>query len=86
MLNIKIVNDYINLYSSPSIIIMIKSSKMRWAGHVARMRRRRKPEGTRPLGRPRSRWVVNIKMILREDGVVWTGSIWLRTGTSGGLL
>jgi hypothetical protein len=47
-----------------------------------------KPEG-RSLGRPRRKWVDNIKMDLREigwDGVVWTGSIWLRIGTSVGLL
>jgi hypothetical protein len=46
-------------------------------------------EGKRPLGRLRRRWVDNIKMDLREigwDGMVWTGSIWLRIGTSGGLL
>jgi hypothetical protein len=41
-----------------------------------------KPEGKRPLGTPRRRWVDNIKM----DGVVWTGLIWFRTVTSGGLL
>jgi hypothetical protein len=46
-----------------------------------------KPEARRPLGRPRRRWVDNIKMDLREIGwMVWTGSIWLRIGTSGGLL
>jgi hypothetical protein len=48
-----------------------------------------KPEGKRPLGRPRRRWVDNIKMDLREigcDGVEWIGLIWLRIGTSGGLL
>jgi hypothetical protein len=47
-----------------------------------------KPEGKRPLGTPRRRWEDNIKMDLRErqDGVVWTGLIWLRIGTSGGLL
>jgi hypothetical protein len=56
--------------------------KMRWAGHVARMGEKRnayrifvgKPEGRRPLGRPRRRWVDNIKMVLREigcDGVDW---------------
>jgi hypothetical protein len=45
-----------------------------------------KPEGKRPLGRPRRRWVDNIKIYLRQDGMVWTGSIWLRIGTSGGLL
>jgi hypothetical protein len=41
----------------------------------------------RPLGRPRHRWVTILKWILeREDGMVWTGSIWLRIGTNGGLL
>jgi hypothetical protein len=65
-----------NLYSSPSIITMIKSRRIRWAGHVARMREKRnayrilvgKPEGRRPLGRPRHRCVGNIKMDLREIG------------------
>jgi hypothetical protein len=46
----------------------------------------RKPEEKRLLGRPRRRWVDNIKMDHRQDGMVWTGSIWLRIGTSGGLL
>jgi hypothetical protein len=45
-----------------------------------------KPEGKRPLGRPRRRWVNNIKMDIRECGMVWSGLIWLRIGTSGGLL
>jgi hypothetical protein len=62
-----------SLYSSPSIIRMIKSRRMRWAGYVARMREKRnayrilmgKTEGKRPLGRPRRRWVYNIKMDLR---------------------
>jgi hypothetical protein len=45
-----------------------------------------KPEGKRPLGRPRRRWMYNIKMDLRYDVVLWTGSIWLRIGTSGELL
>jgi hypothetical protein len=48
-----------------------------------------KPEGKRQLGRPRRRWVDNIKMDLREvgwDGMGWIGLIWLRIGTSGGLL
>jgi hypothetical protein len=40
----------------------------------------------RPLGRPRHRWLDNIKMDLRQDRVVWIGSIWLRIRTSGGLL
>jgi hypothetical protein len=49
----------------------------------------RNPEGTRPLGRPRYTFVDNIKMDLREigwDGMVWTGSIWLKIGTRGGCL
>jgi hypothetical protein len=60
-----------NLYSSPRIIRMIKSRRMRWAGHVAWMGRSayrilvEKPEGKRPLGRPRCRWVDNIKVDLR---------------------
>jgi hypothetical protein len=71
----------------------LESRRMRWAGHVARMGERRnayrilvwKPERKRPLGRPRCVWVDNIKMDLR-DRMVWTGSNWLRLGTSGGLL
>jgi hypothetical protein len=68
-----------NLYSSPSIIRMIRSRRMRWAGHVARMGEKRnlnrilmgKPEGKRPLGRYRHRWKDVIRMDLREiDGVV----------------
>jgi hypothetical protein len=59
---------------------MIKSRRMRWAGHAARMGEKRnayrilvgKPEGKRPLGRPRRRWVDNIKIDLREIGFeVW---------------
>jgi hypothetical protein len=65
-----------NLYCSPSIIRMIKSRRMRLAGHVARMGEKRnayrilvgKPEGKRPLGRPRRRWADNIKMDVREIG------------------
>jgi hypothetical protein len=68
-----------NLYSSPSIIRMIKSKRMRLAGHVARIVSKRKayrilvgkPEGKRPLGRTRPGWVDNIKMDLREMG--WNG-------------
>jgi hypothetical protein len=81
------------LYSSPNIVRVTKSRIMRWAGHVARMGERRgvyrvsvgKPEGKRPLGRPRRRWEDNIKMDLREVGL-WTGSSWLRIGTGGGHL
>jgi hypothetical protein len=64
------------VYSSPNIIWVIKSRRLRWAGHVARMGERRgafralvgKPEGRRPLGRPRRRWEADIKMDLREVG------------------
>ncbi|KAJ4433807.1 hypothetical protein ANN_16119 [Periplaneta americana] len=64
------------LYSSPDIIRNIKSKRLRWAGHVARMGESRnayrvlvgRPEGKRPLGRPRRRWEDNIKMDLREVG------------------
>jgi hypothetical protein len=73
-----------NLYSSPSIIRIIKSRRMRWVGHVARMREKRneyrllvgKPEGKRLLGRLRRRWIDNIKMDLLEMGlsvVDWIG-------------
>jgi hypothetical protein len=77
------------LYSSPSIVGVIKSRIMRWAGHVARLGERKclylvlmgKPEGKRPLGRPRRSWETNIKIDLQE--MVWgacSGSIWLRIG------
>jgi hypothetical protein len=73
-----------DLYSSPSMIRIIKSRRMRWAGHVVRMGEKRnayrllvgKPEGKRPLGRPRRRGLDNIKMDLLEIGwVVWTGLV-----------
>jgi hypothetical protein len=65
-----------DLYSSPNIIWVIKSRRMRWAGHVARMGEKRgayrilvgRPEGRRTLGRPRRRWEDNIKMDLQEVG------------------
>jgi hypothetical protein len=65
-----------------SILKMIKSRSMRWAGHVARIGAERnayrtlvrKPEGKRPLGRPRHRWMDNIKIYLRETG--WGGMDW----------
>jgi hypothetical protein len=73
-----------DLFSSASIGRIIKSRRMRWAGHVARMGENRsayrllvrKPEGQRPLGRPRRRWVDNIRMDLKEVGwgdVDWIG-------------
>ena len=66
------------LYSSPNIITNLKSRRLRWAGHVAHMEQSRnayrvlvgKPEGRRPLGRPRYRWEDNIKMDLMEVGCV----------------
>jgi hypothetical protein len=65
-----------NLYSSPNIIGQIKSRRMRWVGHVARMGEERevyrvlvgKPEGNRPFGRPRHRWEGGLRMYLRETG------------------
>jgi hypothetical protein len=90
-------NDELNdLYSSPNIIRVIRSRRMRWAGHVARMGEGRgayrvlmgRPEGRRPLGRPRLRWEAHRKMDLQEvgGGGAWIGLIWLRIGTGGGLL
>jgi hypothetical protein len=55
------------LYSSPSIIRIIKPRRMRWAGHVTRMREK-KNAYERPLGRPRRRWVDNVKLYLGEVG------------------
>jgi hypothetical protein len=71
------------LYSSPNIIRVIKTRRLRWAEHVACMGESRgeyralvgKPEGRRPLGRPRHRWEDNIKMDLREVG--WGGADWI---------
>ena len=71
----KLHNEELNdLYSSPNILRLIKSRRMRWAGHVARMEEGRgvhkvlvgKPEGKRPMGRPRRKWEDNIKMDLEE--------------------
>jgi hypothetical protein len=72
-----------DLYSSPSIIRIIKSRGMRWAGQVARIGKERnayrllvgRPEGKRPLGRPRRRWVDNIRMDLGEVG--WCDVDWI---------
>jgi hypothetical protein len=66
-----------SLYSSPNIVRVIKSRRMRWAGHVTRMGEGRgvywvlvgRPEGKIPLGRPRRRWEDNIKMDLGEIGI-----------------
>jgi hypothetical protein len=84
-LNLKFASPYIrklhneelnDLYSLPNIVRVVKSRRMRWAGHVARMGEDRgvhrvlvgKPEGKRPLGRPRLRWENNIKMDLQKVG------------------
>jgi hypothetical protein len=81
----KLYNEELHdLYSSPSIIRIMKSRRMRWEGHVARMGEKRnayrllvgKPEGRGPLGRPRRRWLDNIRMNLVEVGggdVDWIG-------------
>ena len=84
-----------DLYYSPNYVWVIKFRIIRWAGYVERMGERRviyrvvvgKPEGKRPLGRPRSRREDNIKMDLREVGC--GGMDWidcLRVGTDGGYL
>jgi hypothetical protein len=74
----KLHNDELHsLHSSPNIVRMIKSRRMRWAGHVARMGKVRgvyevlvgRPETKRPMGRPRLRWEDNIKLDLREVGI-----------------
>ena len=79
-------NELNDLYSSPNIVRVIKSRRMKWAGHVARMGEERgmyrvlvgKPEGRRPLGRPRCGWVDNIRMDLQEVGcgyMDWVGLV-----------
>jgi hypothetical protein len=87
--------EFHNLYSLPNIIRMIKSRRMRWTGHVTQMGAKRtsyrilvgKPGRKRSLGVQRlGGWTI-LKWILgRQDGMVWTGSIWLRIGNGGGLL
>jgi hypothetical protein len=81
----KLHNDELhNLYSSTNIVRVIKSRRKRWAGHVARIGEGRgayrvlvgRPEGKRPLGRPRRRWEDNIKMDLREIGI--NGANWIQ--------
>ena len=81
--------------SSPIVNPMIKSRRMRWAGHVACMGERRgvyrvlvgETWGNETLGRPRRRWEDNIKMDLHEvDEEAQAGLIWLRTGTGDGRL
>jgi hypothetical protein len=72
----KLHNEELNDLYSPNIVRVVKSRRMGWAGHVARMGEGRgvhrvwggRPEGRRPLGRPRRRWEDNIKMDLQEVG------------------
>jgi hypothetical protein len=80
-------NEELNdLYSSPNIIGVIKSRRMKWAGHVAGMGEKRQAyrilvgrcEGRRPLGRPRHRWEDNIKMDIQGGGVDWIELAWDR--------
>jgi hypothetical protein len=74
-------------------IDMVLKFRMRWAEYVARMGERRytyklfvgTPEGRRPLGRPRHRWLDNVRM-QGLDGVMWTGLVWLRMGRGRELL
>ena len=89
-------NEELNdLYSSPNIVQVIKWRRMRWPGHVARMGEVRgvyrvlvgKPEGKRPLGRPRRRWWIILGWISRRLEVgMWTGLGWPRIETGGGRL
>jgi transposase len=81
----KLHNDELHsLYSSPNIVRVIKSRRMRWTGHVARMGEGRgvytvlvgRPEGKRPLGRPRCRQEDNVKIDLREIGI--DGANWIQ--------
>jgi hypothetical protein len=73
-----------SLYSSPNIVRVIKSRRMRWAGHVARVEEGRgvyrvlvgRPEGKRLLGRPRRRWEDNIKLYLADIGI--DGANWIQ--------
>jgi hypothetical protein len=79
-------NELHSLYSSPNIVRVIRSRRMRWAGDVAYMGEGRgvyrvlvgRPEGKRSLGRPRLRWEDNIKMDLREIGI--DGANWIQDG------
>jgi hypothetical protein len=84
-----------DLYCSPNIFRVIKSRRMRYAGHVARMGERRgvyrilvgKPEGKMPRGRPRRRWEDNNMIDFRKwDMRAWTGLTWLRIEAVGGHL
>jgi hypothetical protein len=81
-------DEFHGLYSSSNIVGVIKRRRIRWAGHVARMWERRdvyrvlvgRPEGNRPLGRPRRKWEDNIKMDLRKTGIDMANWIRLAQG------
>jgi hypothetical protein len=83
-----------NLHFLPGISRTIKSRRMRLAGHVAQMGRSGKyvcywwesQNGMRPLARLRHWLVDNIKIMERQNGVIWTGLVWVQIATSGGLL
>jgi hypothetical protein len=86
----KLHDDEIHrLHSSPNIVRVIKSRRIKWAGHVTRMGEGRgvyrvlvgRPDGKRPLGRPRRRWEDNIKMDLRKIGI--DGSNWIQLAQDG---
>jgi hypothetical protein len=88
-------NEGLNdMYCSPNIVRAIKSRRMRWAGHVACMGERRgahrvlvgKPEKIDNLEDPGVDWRIILKWIFRKWDGAWTGLIWLRIGTGGGLL
>ena len=92
---IKLHNEELNDLYSPNILRVIKSRRLRWAGHVARMEEGRvvhkvlvgKPEGKRPLGDQDVDGEIILRWIFRKwEGVVGTGWSWLRIGTGGGRL
>ena len=79
-------NEELNdVYSSPNFVWVIKSRRIRWAGYVRRMGEERgvyrvlvgKTEGRRPLGKPRCRWIDNIRLDLQEVGCGYIDWIWL---------
>jgi hypothetical protein len=89
--------EFHDLYSSPDVVRQMKSRRIKWVGHVARMGEGinvyrvlvGEAEGKRQLERPSRRWEEVIKMDLREigwGGGVWSGFTWLRIGIAGGLL